>query len=207
MFTSTELRIQAPGVRSLVWDGDVLIDWVAGGARYGLDGEVAAADVCYAYPFDAAVALPSSGFAVIYTRLGTKGLVLQDGKTLREINRSFYRADVYEYPIALFRLASGRAVMAHCPQDYCQLDIEDLATGELLTRSSARKPDDIFHSRLAASPDGRFLLSAGWLWHPVDCVGLYDIEQALADPTHLDGSGICRQALADESRLMSPEVV
>ena len=199
MPTSTERRLQAPGVRSLVWDEDVLVDWVAGGSRYGLDGEVPESRVRYAYPFDAAVSLAGTGYSVIYTRLGTKGLVLKDGQVVREINRSFYHAHVYEYPIALFRLPTGRTVLAHCPTDYCCLDIEDLATGEVLTNSSDRKPSDIFHSRLAASPDGRFLLSAGWVWHPVDCVSVYDIEEVLADPTRLDGPGICPQAVAEES--------
>ncbi len=182
-----------------MWDGDTLVDWVGGGARYGLDGACAAACVFYAYSFDAAVALPGSDFAVIYTRRGTKGLVLRNGQVLREINRSYYQADVYEYPLAPFRLASGREVLAHCPEDYCRLEIEDLATGERLTRSISRKPSDIFHSRLSVSPDGRFLVSAGWMWHPVDCVSLYDIEQALADPRHLDGPGMGMQIWADES--------
>jgi hypothetical protein len=196
---STERRIPAPGVRSLVWDGDDLIDWVGGGARYGLDGEMIEPRVYYAYSFDAAVALSGSDFAVIYKRLATKGLVLRCGQVVREINRSFYCAGSYEYPITLFRLPSGRAVLAHCPQDYCRLDIEDLATGELLTQAGARKPADIFHSRLAVSPDGRYLMSAGWVWHPMDCVSIYDIEAALADPTHLDGPGIRPQADAEES--------
>lgn len=182
-----------------MWDEDVLVDWVAGGARYGLDGELGESRVCYAHGFDAAVSLAGTGYSVIYTRLDSKGLVLKDGRVVREINRSFYQADVYEYPIALFRLASGRPVLAHCPSEYCRLDIEDLATGEVLTNSSDRKPSDIFHSRLAASPDGRFLLSAGWAWHPVDCVSVYDVEAVLADPTGLDGPGVCPQAFAEES--------
>lgn len=125
--------------------------------------------------------------------------MLRDGEAVREINRSYYHADVYEYPIAPFRLASGREVLAHCPESYCQLDIEDVATGEVLTRSSTRKPADIFHSRLAVSPDGRRLVSAGWVWHPVERVSLYDIGTALVNPSHLDGSGIGLEAMADQS--------
>jgi hypothetical protein len=33
-------------------------------------------------------------------------------------------------------------------------------------RGRDRDPGDFFHSRLAASPDGSFLLSTGWVWHP-----------------------------------------
>ncbi len=199
MVVASEQRIQAPGVRSLVWEGDTLVDWIGGGARYDLDGGCARPSVYYAYAFDAAVALAGSGFAVIYTRSATKGLVLHHGSVVREINRSFYHADVYEYPIALSRLASGREVLVHCPEDYCRLEIEDLATGERLTRSNSRQPSDIFHSRLSVSPDGRFLASAGWLWHPLDSVALYDLERAISDPAHLDGSGLGLEAMAEES--------
>jgi len=199
VLTATESRLPANGVRSLVWDGESVVDWVSGGKRYRLNGDIVSASVRYAYRFDAAVSLVDSNFSVIYTRFGTKGLLLNEGRVVRELNRSFYHADVYEYPIVLFRLPSGREVVAHCPDDYCRLDIEDLATGEVLTRSSSRKPSDIFHSRLSVSPNGRFLVSSGWLWHPVDCVRGYDVVAALEDPTHLDGAGIGLDAFAEES--------
>lgn len=199
MHIASEIRIPAKGIRSLVWDGDSLVDWVDGGERYKLNGEVVPSRLRYGYVFDAVVSLADSSFSAIYTRCGTKGLILRDGQVHREINRSYYQADVYEYPIALFRLPCGREVLAHCPQAYCRLDIEDLATREVLTRSTARKPSDIFHSRLVVSPDGRYLLSAGWLWHPIDSVNVYGIGGALDAPTHLDGSGIGPDVFAVES--------
>jgi hypothetical protein len=196
---ASEIRIPANGVRSLVWDGESLVDWVSGGERYFLSGETSPAHARYAYPFDAVASLTGSSFSVIYTRTGTKGLVLRNGEVIRELNRSFYHADVYEYPVVLFRLPSGREVLAHCPDDYCRLEIEDVATGEVLTKSTSRKPIDVFHSRLAVSPDGRYLLSAGWLWHPIDNLQLYDIGVALEDPAHLDDAGTGLNACAEES--------
>ncbi|WP_116813539.1 hypothetical protein [Steroidobacter cummioxidans] len=193
------VEIAAANVQSLAWDGNDLIDWVGGGARYELDGKHAAARVRYAYTFDAAATSPSGEFQVIYTRLGTKGLVLRRGEIIREINRSFYQADVYEYPLALFCLEDGREVLAHCPDEYCRLELHDLASGERLTDSDQRSPGDFFHSRLAISPCGRYLLSAGWIWHPVDAVHVYDIATALANPSHLDGAGLPLDARADES--------
>jgi hypothetical protein len=68
-----ETRILAPNVRSLVWRGDALVDWVAGGRQFTLDGSIQSRSVYYAYPFDAAVASPSGEFSAIYTKLGTKG--------------------------------------------------------------------------------------------------------------------------------------
>jgi hypothetical protein len=125
---------------------------------------------------------------VIYEKLGTKGLVLSRGEVLREINRSFYHADRYEYPIAIFQTRSGRVLMAHCPEEYCRLELEDIRTGERLTVSRNRKPDDFFHSRLRVSADGRWLLSAGWVWHPWSAVTVFDLEAALQEPAMLDRS-------------------
>lgn len=199
MITAHEIRIEARGVRSLVWYGDELIDWAAGGTRFLLNGETVSRQVLHAYEFDAAVMSQSGEFAVVYTRLGTKGLVLQRGKIIREINRSHYHASAYEYPVAIARLKDGREVLIHCPEEYCRLEIEELASGKRLTGHSSRQPQDFFHSRLAVSPDGQMLSSAGWIWHPIDAVRAFDIEAALQDPSQLDIDGFGMDALAAES--------
>jgi hypothetical protein len=194
-----EIRITAVDVRSLAWEGDGLVDWVGRGRVFGLDGSCSNSRMRHAYAFDRAVALPDGSYAVVYVNGGTKGLVLKDGEVHREVNRSYYLAGAYDYPVAVFRLPSGRPVLAHCPDNYNELQIEDLETGEPLTRSPARKAQDFFQSRLLASPDGRFLVSAGWVWHPIDCIVAYDVEAALRDPTHLDGIGLDLRADAEES--------
>lgn len=182
----TQSSFNATGIRSLCWRGNELVDWVGGGRAFATDGTERPATVRYGYRFDAATASPDGRFAVIYERLGTKGLLLRDGRILRELGRSFYQADTYEYPVALFNAPDGRVLLAHCPGDYCRIDFEDAETGRLLTESADRKPSDFFHSRLAASPHGKRLLSAGWVWHPLSLVVSFDIAQALADPRHLD---------------------
>jgi hypothetical protein len=181
-----QYRFPATGIRSLCWRGDDLIDWVGGGRALALDGTEQRASVRYAYRFDAATASRDGRFAVIYERLGTKGLVLKDGKILREIDRSFYQANAYEYPVALFHEPGGRLLLAHCPRGYSRIELEDAETGQSLTASDERQPSDFFHSRLAASPRGKRLLSAGWVWHPLDVVASFDVVRALADPHHLD---------------------
>jgi hypothetical protein len=183
----------------LAWEGNDLVDWADGATRYQLDGTNTAGGVNYAYEFDAVATSPSGEFQVIYTRLGTKGLVLRRGELVREINRSYYFANAYEYPVALLSLKGGREVLAHCPDKYNRLEIDDLASGERLTNSGKRSPADFFHSRLAASPSGQHLLSAGWIWHPMDVVHVYDVGTALMDPSHLDGAGLLLDAWADES--------
>jgi hypothetical protein len=176
----------ATGVRSLCWCGDELVDWVGGGRRLALDGTDRRASVNYAYRFDAATASHDGRFAVIYERLGTKGLLLKDGEVLRQIDRSFYHANAYEYPVALFHEPGGRLLLAHCPRSYCSIELEEAETGRPLTASAEREPADFFHSRLAASPHGKRLLSAGWAWHPWSIVKHFDVARALADPHHLD---------------------
>ena len=179
-------RIDAPGMRSLCWARDTLVDWVGGGRVLHLDGELEKARVNYGYRFDAAVASPCGEFAVIYEKLGTKGLVLRRGEVLREINRSFYCADAYEYPIAIFRSASGQVIIAHCPDQYCRIELEDIATGERIGGRGKREPKDFFHSRLRVSPGGRWLLSAGWVWHPFGMVEVFDLEAAMRTSDALD---------------------
>lgn len=180
-----------PKVRSICWDGDDLVDWVAGGHRFHPDGSITRRNVSYAYPFDRAVISPSGRYAVIYADRQTKGLVLHDGDVSREINRSFYHADVYNYPIALGRLSDGREVIVHCPERYNVLAIEELESGSVLTeRHSTQQARDIFHSRLQISSDGRHLMSAGWVWHPVDALVLFDLDAAIRDPSQLDRFGV-----------------
>lgn len=180
------LTLSAEGARSLCWHDDELIDWVAGGVGYRLDGTREQGAMFYAYRFDAAVMSPSGRYAVLYERLGTKGLVLDAGYVVREIDRSYYHAHLYDFPVVLLALPDGREVMAHCPEAYNRLEIEDLATGERLTARETQRAGDFFHSRLAVSPGGTWLLSAGWIWHPFDSVSLYRLPEVLADPSALD---------------------
>ena len=40
-----------------------------------------------------------------------------------------YQAHEYEYPIALYYLPDGRPAILHCPDEYCQMEIELIETG------------------------------------------------------------------------------
>lgn len=197
-----ETLIEAKNVRSLVWSGDSLVDWASGGVTYRLDGSSTQASVCYSYPFDAATTAPGSEYAVIYQTLGTKALLLKNGQIVRELNRSFYHADDYEYPVCLLR-HGARTLLVHCPEEYNRLEIEDAETGEKLTLRTS-EPADFFHSRLQASPGGARLLSAGWVWSPWDAVVFFDVAEALRRPEHLDELDGCMPTsrhvgLAEES--------
>ena len=179
-------------IRTLNWIGGNLVDLAHGGRVYGLDGSVAPSGLYWGGVFDLCVVSPSGHFAALCQRLGTKGLILdlshQPPVLLREINRSYYDAEVYEYPVA-FVTHEGVELLVHCPDEYCRLEVEDVVTGNSMLNSEMsrqRKPADFFHSRLTISPSSRRMLSAGWIWHPFDTVALFDIQSVLARPTTLD---------------------
>ena len=196
---------------TLSWVGELLVDWASAGAAYSLDGQqLQLANYHWSYRFDRAVTSADGRYAFIYHNLGTKGLLLKEGELLREISRSYYQADVYEYPVTFATLA-GITYLIHCPIEYNQLDFEEVETGDLVTNIAGREPRDLFHSRLEISPAGTFLLSKGWAWHPWDVVEAFDIAACLANPLLLDnatlsppiGTEVCTAAfLTDELVLL-----
>lgn len=172
-------------IHSLCWDGGGLVDWVEGGNRYVLNGDVTSPWIGYGYLFDSAVQSPSGRYAVIYDRRGTKGLILERGLPVREINRSYYEANTYEYPVALLSMQDGSELLIHCPDKYNVLEVEETSTGERLTRAVGRDPIDLFHSRLSPSRSCTRILSAGWYWHPWDTMLVADVAAAIGNPVLL----------------------
>lgn len=181
-----EWTIPATDVRSLVWEGDTLVDWAGGARRFGLDGSIKERSIIYAYRFDAAAISPSGEFVALITRTGTKAVLLRHGEIIRQLNRDFYHAEAYPYPLTFATSPAGRDVVIHCPESYCQLEIEDAASGDRIASTGVRKPSDFFASGLSVSPNGRWLLSAGWVWHPLHVASFYDLRAAFCDSSALD---------------------
>jgi hypothetical protein len=190
-------EIAVANLRSLAWWGEDLVDWL-GGQRVTLAGEVQGFGVGSTYRFDAAVGRGDLG--VTFETLGTKGRIARYNGVLptpswiplgvdelREIDRSYYHANAYAFPVSVFELPDGRAAIAHCPRGYNRLDIE-LPDGTLLT-ARGDKHHDCFHSRLEASVDGRWLLCNGWVWQPASVVHVFDVARALAEPAYLSTQG------------------
>lgn len=160
--------------------GEHLIDWVNGGSIYSLNGEVKYGQRSYDYKFNSAIQSDDGTYAVIYEKLGTKALLLKHGEILRELNRSFYKASAYEYPIAFLKLPDGEYALIHCPSEYCLIEIEYVESGIKITQMD-RNPDDCFHSRFRVSPSNSMLLNTGWVWHPYDIIALYNIQDGIKD--------------------------
>ncbi|WP_202797082.1 hypothetical protein [Kribbella flavida] len=187
-------------VRSLSWHGDALVDVVGGGRRWAADGTEHRAEVSWGSLLDRAVS--HRRYAVLYVERGTKAVLVKDGKLLRELNRSYYLAEAYDYPVALGTLPDGLDVIAHCPDRYNVLEIEELESGRRITTGD-RDPADVFHSQLQFSPDGRRLLSVGWMWHPVGVAHVFDVERAVVVPAALDGEGLLPLATGRDADIVS----
>lgn len=168
--------------KSLHWNQNSLIDWVNRGDQYNLDGTFKRTSVYLAYPFDTAIVSPCGKYSVIYQKLGTKGVLFKEDKLLREINRSYYQATVYEYPITFAKLPNGTLILIHCPNEYNLIEVEIAETGEKLTElATKRESKDYFYSRFRVNPSSTFLLSAGWVWHPYDMMEYVEIEKGLTN--------------------------
>lgn len=186
-FTRLQLDTDDQPVKSLAWQHDGLVDWVRGGDAWLFDGTFVRGGWSWSYGrFDAAITDSTGRWVVVHERTGTAGIVIHEGTLVREIRRSCYFADAYPYPVCLLEHA-GRTFLAHCPERYDRLELEDVETGERLATSTARGTEiDIFHSRLAVSPGGTRFLSAGWVWHPADVVNYFDVDAVIANPALLD---------------------
>ncbi len=175
-----EREILCPEVSTLMWDGDELVD-ITQGIRIGLDGAVSRAHLFLGYPFDRAVGLRQRDtfWAVAYGNRTTKSVLMKNGAVHRELNRSYYCAEAYDYPVVLAVGPTRRAVVIHCPNSFDTLEVEDAESG--VTLGKRKSPGMEFHSRLAVSPNGRYVLDAGWFWHPVGGAWLCDFASLYGD--------------------------
>jgi len=200
--------ITANYLKTICWKDDNIVDW-AGGYTYSLGGKVRQLGSHYAYSFNSAISSADGSYIFIYNKLGTKGLLLKNGELIREINRSYYYANAYEFPVA-FTTLGNKTYLIHCPVAYNQLDLEDVETGEIITNISGRKPTDIFYSRLEVSSDGAFLMSKGWVWHPLHEISVFDIKECIRNPLLMDnpqfypnaGAEICTASFIDDNTIV-----
>jgi hypothetical protein len=85
------------------------------------------------------------------------------------------------------------------------LEFEDAETGEIL---DVERTDDMeFRSRLAVSPSGRFLLSAGWFWHPLCGVWIGSLHQISEEIPKFEGQAFSYGAEFDSATFLDDDRV
>lgn len=182
LYTLSTVDTFGNNVKSLVWHGDSLVDWAAGGAVYGPEFQH---HHKIGDQFNCASVSASGRFITVYDRYGTEAIVHKDGVECRRLTRATYHAADYEYPLFFIPMPDGREAVAHCPKEYNQIAIEDAETGEDLGYGLEGIEDDFFHSRLAYDNKSGWLMSAGWIWHPVDSLRLFNLRSE-ATPNSVD---------------------
>jgi hypothetical protein len=125
-------------------------------------------------------------FAAVVNDYGKRGILvdLQRGVVTRVLDGGDYYSDPVPFSFAFVNVR-GRALGIH-RTDWNRLDISDPATGELLSERAPtqykegepRPPHylDYFHGALYVSPNGTYILSDGWVWHPVGVPTIWRVE-------------------------------
>jgi hypothetical protein len=125
-------------------------------------------------------------FAAVVNDYGKRGLLidLQHGVVTRTLSSGDYYPDTVPFSFA-FVSVRGRTLGIH-RTDWNRLDISDPATGELLsergpTKHKEGEPQpphylDYFHGALHVSPNGNYILSDGWVWHPIGIPTIWHVE-------------------------------
>lgn len=135
---------------------------------------------------------PSSDVAVLYSRLGREGVVLElaSGKVLMNLQRNVYHSNVTPFPVAFFEW-EGRLLLIHSTI-WNRLDISDPRTGEELTARHLTSPKsgeprpatylDYFHAQLTVSPDQLWIADDGWVWHPFGIMATWSLAEWIQNP-------------------------
>jgi hypothetical protein len=177
--------IECADVLPLAWDEDDLVEPMTG-RRIALDQPLARRAFSLGYPFDRTLCARGldAFWTLAYDNRGTKAVLYKNWKEHRELNRSYYFAKTFDYPIALTSINNGRVVIVHCPNSYDTVEVEDAETGEMLGKKKSDKME--FQSRFSMSEDGRFLVSAGWFWHPLGAAWLCPISAIIGTDEHCE---------------------
>lgn len=113
--------------------------------------------------------------AAIVNTYGLNGVVIdmELGSILLELVRGGYHCNHCIFPISFFE-RDQQTYLIH-GTDWNRLDITNPRTGEIITGriapvyengNSGEHYLDYFHSNISVSPDQRWVIDNGWIWHP-----------------------------------------
>jgi hypothetical protein len=131
--------------------------------------------------------------AAILERKGDYGVIVDvaDRTSIFELHRDGHSHHVGRFPIAFIERA-GRQLIAFSPE-WNRLDIVDPRTGEIVTPHASPPHEsahdlDYVHCGLLVSPDERWILDAGWVWHPVGIPTTWSMDAWFENPhEYIDG--------------------
>ncbi len=121
---------------------------------------------------------PQGDYGAIYQASDQLGVVFEiaTGKITLRLNRGDYRPENRHFPVAFF-CHQGRTLLVTATQ-WNRLDVIDPATGLVLTERSLSSDQelDYFHAHLLVSPDSKWIVDNGWVWHPVGIVRSWNLN-------------------------------
>jgi hypothetical protein len=132
------------------------------------------------FPPTTLIAAPGGRWLAWASTLGAVGGLIdtEPGQQTKALVRGSYHPDVSPFPLG-FTSVKGRLILVHAT-DWNRLDALDVETGKRLTErgptSYSKKQErpahylDYFHSSLSVSPSDTYLVTNGWVWHPVGAV-------------------------------------
>lgn len=126
-------------------------------------------------------------YAAVSQTFGQHGVVvdLNDGRLCMTLDRGDYHVDVTPFSAVFFEDA-GHTFLVHAT-DWNRLDISEPGSGRRLSErdptryaQGEERPEhylDYFHARLRVSPDQRWIVDDGWVWHPFGVVSVWDLRR------------------------------
>ena len=90
--------------------------------------------------------------------------------------------------------------VVHCPKSHDELQVEDAESGEILAIRKTKEME--FHSRLAMSSNERYLLSAGWFWHPLHGLWASDLVDGAEGYSYSFGAEVDSAAFLGDDRIV-----
>ena len=147
---------------------------------------------------------PDESLCAVVNKFGRTGVVIEliNGNILMSLLRDDYHYDVTTFPITFFEV-EGKQFLIHGTQ-WNRLDISDPITGELYTKRTLPKFDiknrddrylDYFHSSLSISPNSRWIIDNGWVWHPAGVLYRWDARKWLSENIWESENGLSKKEI------------
>jgi hypothetical protein len=126
-------------------------------------------------------------FVAVVNDYGKQGLVidLQRNVVTLKLNGGDYYSDTVPFSFAFVNVR-GQVRCIH-RTGWNRLDVSDPVTGELLSERGPTKYQkdesrpahylDYFHGALQISPNGTYVMSDGWVWHPIGVPATWHVEK------------------------------